>query len=80
MCLSQLILLEEKSLQHVVSNCREHYERNHPGKHNLSLFPSLWGMQVRVARSVVNSGSAAYSNTLGVPHGYFYPTGSAWIT
>ena len=70
MCLSQLIVLGEKSLQRVVSNCLQHYERNHPGKDNLLLFPSLWGRQVREARSVVKSGSAAYSNTLGAPHGY----------
>jgi hypothetical protein len=51
-----------------------HQERNHQGKDNLLLFPARVGRQVREARSVVGSGSAAYSNITAAPHEYFYHT------
>ena len=75
-CLSKLILFGEKSLQRVVSNYLEHYhqERNHQGKDNLLLFPSSAGEAVGEARSVVESGSAAYSNITAAPHEYFCQT------
>jgi hypothetical protein len=38
---------------------------------------SLSRRQVREARSVAKSGSAAYSNITAGPHEYFYQTGSA---
>src|SRR5215831_5457351 len=75
-CLAKLILFGERWLQGVVSNYLEHYqERNHQGKDNLLLFPAVWGRQVRGARSVVGSGSAANSNITAAPHEYFYHTG-----
>jgi len=75
-CLSKLILFGEKSLRRVVSNFLEHYhpERNNQGKGNLLLFPSLCLRQVREAQSVVESGSAAYSNSTAAAHEYFGQT------
>jgi hypothetical protein len=37
-------------------------------------FRPVWARQVREARSVVGSGSAAYSNITAAPHEYFYHT------
>jgi hypothetical protein len=38
---------------------------------------SQWRRQVHEARSVVESGSAGYSNITATPHEYFYQTRSA---
>ena len=41
-CRSKLILLDERSLRHVLQNHTEHFhtERNHQGKGNVILFPA----------------------------------------
>src|SRR5215831_1008964 len=41
--------------------------------------PPLCRRQVREARSVVESGSAAYSNITAVPHEYFLHTGFRYL-
>ena len=73
-CLSKLILFGENSLRRVVSEFLEHYhqERNHQGKDNLLLSPTLLGKSaIPHVRSAVESGSVAYRNTTVVPHEYF---------
>jgi len=42
-CLSQLILFGEASLRHVLTQyvAHFHYERNHQGKDNVLLFPTV---------------------------------------
>src|SRR5262245_9287427 len=73
-CLTKLILFGEHSLRRVVSNFLEHYhqERNHQGKDNLLLSPSLLcKIAMRHVRSAVESGSVAYSNITAVSHEYF---------
>src|SRR5215831_12746033 len=78
-CLAKLILFGERWLQRVVSNYLEHYHQDAITKARTisGCFRPVWGRQVREARSVVGSGSAAYSNITAAPHEHFYHTGTA---
>jgi len=76
-CLAKLILLGEKSLQRVCRIIWNIITRNAITKARIisCCFRPVWGRQVREARSVVGSGSAAYSNITAAPHEYFHHTG-----
>ena len=76
-CLARLILFGERWLQRVVSIIWNIITRNAITKARIisCCFRPVGGRQVREARSVVGSGSAAYSNITAAPHEYFYHTG-----
>ena len=54
-CLSKLILFGEASLRRALDEFVEHFhgERNHQGKGNVLLFPSITAIHSRLRRSVV---------------------------
>ena len=58
---SKLILFGEGSLRRALTEFLEHYhaERNHQGKDNLLLFPSVKSCSVRFTPGIVSSSTGA---------------------
>jgi putative transposase len=75
-CLSKLILFGEEPLRRTLKEFTTHYheERNHQGKDNLLLFPSVPAGDARTVRAATVW--AASSDSMAGSHEYFDHSGS----